>query len=230
MHSLSKLDRKTAKSEPKTKDLPDQPAPVKARRPDPLTVVVQSPRISVDEIKAEQQRLQALIAQREHPHAADDHTEQLVTEPLDILKLLRSLVTHHDPVPKVEYRLLPYHTPSQLKAATGPVWRIELHGSKLGLEPLGIDVNGDVVIGRGADCDLDLAEYDAYEFGVSRRHALLRPANRHLFLMDMGSSNGTFYNMIPLGRGLTHALQDADVITLGKFNMTIKIIKQMNFD
>ena len=45
------------------------------------------------------------------------------------------------------------------------------------------------LIGRGADCDLRLADQD-----VSRHHCLLRFRGGEAILVDLGSSNGTYVN------------------------------------
>src|SRR5574341_713683 len=103
-------------------------------------------------------------------------------------------------------------------------WRIELHGLWSDSEPLGIDVLDDVVIGRGPDADLDLDGYGAYRQAVSRRHALLRPSQHRLHILDIGSTNGTTCKSIPLGRSMAYTVKGGDVIMLGLLTFTIHII------
>jgi diguanylate cyclase (GGDEF)-like protein len=52
--------------------------------------------------------------------------------------------------------------------------------------PLG---NLEVLIGRDADCDVELSDDS-----VSRRHALLRPSGGGFLAIDLGSTNGTYVN------------------------------------
>jgi hypothetical protein len=50
-------------------------------------------------------------------------------------------------------------------------------------------VNGPVVIGRAAECDISVPADE-----ISRRHALVKPTPDGLSVEDLGSSNGTFIN------------------------------------
>jgi len=111
-----------------------------------------------------------------------------------------------------------------------PRWRVQLHGLAPGKEPVGIEIIGDVVLGRGKKSepspDLDLDEYGALDKGVSRRHALIRPTRNRLFIIDLNSTNGTTHNMIPIGPGIARALANNDTVTLGNLTFTIKIVEQ----
>ena len=49
-------------------------------------------------------------------------------------------------------------------------------------------------------------------------------ATNHLYIIDLGSTNGTFHNGIPLGPGVARALKHNDTITLGRFSFTLKLI------
>ncbi len=126
------------------------------------------------------------------------------------------------------YLVLPAHLEEAARHEGLPRWRIELHGLPGDAPPLGLDICGDVILGRGTgnsgpDLDLD-AYYGASAMGVSRRHALLRPSERRLFLIDLESKNGTRCNTIRLGPGNAHALQPNDTVALGKFTFQVKIV------
>jgi hypothetical protein len=103
-------------------------------------------------------------------------------------------------------------------------WRIELCGLGHGIRALGFDILGDVVIGRGTQVDIDLEPFGASRNGVSRRHAMLRPTSLHLHLIDLNSTNGTYFNSVQLGRAATRAIRHDDVITLGALSCAIKIV------
>ncbi|MHB2022943.1 MAG: FhaA domain-containing protein, partial [Mycobacteriales bacterium] len=69
-------------------------------------------------------------------------------------------------------------------------------------------LNGDrIVLGRSPDCDLQLTDP-----GVSRRHAELRLLDGVFVLEDLGSTNGTLVNNVPVG---DRQLVSGDRIRLG---------------
>ncbi len=69
--------------------------------------------------------------------------------------------------------------------------------------------------------DVDLSPYQAYARGVSRLHAVLKREASHVFLMDLGSSNGTFVNGKRLLPRVDHAISNGDVVALGKLKIQI---------
>jgi hypothetical protein len=71
--------------------------------------------------------------------------------------------------------------------------------------------------------DLDYTAYGAMRHGVSRRHALLKPGVRNLFLVDQGSTNGTWVNGQRLAPGREYPLADGDRIELGALSMELRI-------
>ena len=60
--------------------------------------------------------------------------------------------------------------------------------------------------------DIDLSPYQAYARGVSRLHAVLKREASRVFLMDLGSSNGTYVNSV---RTASQVLVPGDVIQFG---------------
>lgn len=111
-----------------------------------------------------------------------------------------------------------------------PKWRVELHGLMAERQPVGLDILGDTVIGLGksdgAPPDLDLAAFDAARKGVSRRHALFRPTRNRLYIIDLGSTNGTKCNALPVGLGVATEVKDNDTVTLGNLTFTVRIISR----
>ncbi|MGF1507609.1 MAG: FHA domain-containing protein [Chloroflexi bacterium] len=94
---------------------------------------------------------------------------------------------------------------------------------------LGLVIYDDVVMGRGSDSgksmpDVDLTNLDAKQLGVSRRHALIRPTGRNLFLIDLGSTNGTYVNTIPVSKGMAQAIRTADTVSLAGLIFEVEIV------
>jgi hypothetical protein len=124
------------------------------------------------------------------------------------------------------YRVLPKKIEEE--AARNPLltrWRIEIYGLGAETVPLGIDVCGDIVLGRSQqDADVDLNSYRAIDHGVSRRHAMLRPSNNKLYLIDLGSTNGTRCNSVLVSGA--RAIMSQDIVSLGNLTFQIKIVDQ----
>jgi pSer/pThr/pTyr-binding forkhead associated (FHA) protein len=62
---------------------------------------------------------------------------------------------------------------------------------------------------------VDLSDYDAWESGVSRRHARIYTAEGRFWLEDAQSANGTFLNEEYLAPGQFRPLRAGDLIKLG---------------
>lgn len=80
-------------------------------------------------------------------------------------------------------------------------WVVLPDGSRLGMldEPL--------TVGRLPDCEIQLTDPN-----VSRRHAQLRRQGESVTIIDLGSTNGTKVNGVPVRQ---HRLIPGDVITVG---------------
>lgn len=93
-------------------------------------------------------------------------------------------------------------------------------------EPLIIEIgDGNFAVGRmdsatGRKVDIDLTRYGALQKGVSRLHAaFFRGDDDTLYLVDAGSSNGTFLNGHQLPANEASPVNNGDEITLGKLRM-----------
>jgi pSer/pThr/pTyr-binding forkhead associated (FHA) protein len=95
---------------------------------------------------------------------------------------------------------------------------------------LRLEVVADTVVGRvGEDTmppHLDLGEHFKTAKGISRRHALLRPTDTDLFLIDLGSTNGTFLNEKRLPPRMAQKVSDEDIITFANFHLKIMFVSQ----
>ena len=90
--------------------------------------------------------------------------------------------------------------------------------------PLPLMDQNEFTIGRGSDGqlvmpDIDLTSYRAYEYGVSRIHALLKKTKEKVIIMDLGSSNGTYVNGVRLTPESEYILSQGNVISLGKLKI-----------
>jgi hypothetical protein len=111
----------------------------------------------------------------------------------------------------------------------GPAWRILFHVTGVQTSTVGLDVWRVTVLGRADQMsafrpDLDFAPLGAMRHGVSRRHALIRPGDEMLYLIDQNSTNGTWVNGQRLLPGREFPLTDGDVIELGALRMTLRIV------
>ena len=70
--------------------------------------------------------------------------------------------------------------------------------------PLGTD---EIVVGRGSDCDIQI-DRDS----VSRRHARVYRVDEQWFVEDLGSTNGSYINDVPIQRS---PLRDGDFVKIG---------------
>ena len=85
-----------------------------------------------------------------------------------------------------------------------------------------------VIIGRsdaqtGFKPDVDLMRYNARKHGVSREHACMYLRGQCLYLMDLGSNNGTFINRQRLIAHHAQALQQGDVLRLGLLEIQVQL-------
>jgi len=124
-----------------------------------------------------------------------------------------------------EALVLPAHAASKASRATQARWRVSLVSFDLSHPVVGVEVRGEVVIGRAAGDthpDLDLAAFNADAYGVSRKHALLRPEGEALWLVDLESTNGTFANGATVKPSQPYPLADKDIIALGRLQFLVR--------
>jgi K+-sensing histidine kinase KdpD len=131
-------------------------------------------------------------------------------------------------VPEIEYQQIPLRGEA---AENKSVWRVQLEFPQEPENRMGLDINGEIVLGRDLDDDngVDLKQFDASSLGVSRRHLMFRPTASHLYATDLGSTNGTMRNGRSIGVRTPYPLVDGDTITLGKLRLILRIIERPRF-
>lgn len=71
---------------------------------------------------------------------------------------------------------------------------------------------------------IDLTRFGAAELGVSRKHAQLLIEAGDVFLVDMGSSNGSRLNGKTLKANQPYRLRDGDEMELGQLRIVIRLL------
>src|SRR5437660_7650459 len=76
-----------------------------------------------------------------------------------------------------------------------------------------IELTADAMtVGRGSSCQIQVTDA-----GVSSKHAKVYCENNQFYVMDLGSTNGTYVNDKDVDR---QALEDGDVVTFGMTKAT----------
>jgi hypothetical protein len=207
---------------------PESPAPVDQ---EPIKPEPEQP-ARADNIDSEQERLMRAVTGKLMEKGEHNATTRLTKADLEML------MTHQGAFglrvgDAQSYQVLP--TAMAAEAAKNPQmlrWRIEFSSIGVQSDVVGLDICGDVVLGRAGgkedDPDFDLTPYQAAEKGVSRRHALLRPSANKLYLIDLESTNGSRVNSVPVTGA--KALADQDSISLGNLVFLLKIIDTRSSD
>lgn len=88
---------------------------------------------------------------------------------------------------------------------------------------------GRFVEGQVITPDVDLNNYEAYDMGISRLHATIRinPEKEKVFVIDLGSANGSSVNGYEIPANSEVPLNHGDVLSLGKFNMKVILPQDM---
>lgn len=149
-----------------------------------------------------------------------DHIKKVTSELSD--EFLREQLNFS---PDIVYHPVPKGTPAVGEAQ----WRIRLDLAYDSAVRVGLDVYGEVVLGRGQEAvafDAIFRAFNVDQMGLSRRHAAIRPTETHLYLVDLGSTNGTGLNGTSIGVNTPYALNHGDLIRLGRLEFTIYFIRQ----
>jgi pSer/pThr/pTyr-binding forkhead associated (FHA) protein len=95
------------------------------------------------------------------------------------------------------------------------------------LEEITLDEDQSVIVGRvdlgtGFRPGVDLTPYDAQKRGVSREHIRLHLKDQHLYVTDLGSSNGTVLGGTRLTPQQPVMLHNGDELLLG--GLAVKVL------
>ena len=74
--------------------------------------------------------------------------------------------------------------------------------------------------------DIDLAPYEAFEKGISRRHAALVQYKGAVHIMDLDSMNGTFVNSNRVPSQMAVAVASGDILTFADLKLRILSISR----
>ncbi|HEX6387310.1 MAG TPA: GAF domain-containing protein, partial [Anaerolineae bacterium] len=126
----------------------------------------------------------------------------------------------------LSYRPVPDDTISAGSGSERPVWRVRFDPLSAPEKRFGLDINGEVILGRGNDAPdlVDLTPCNADKLGVSRRHLALRPTPTNLFVVDLGSTNGTWRNGHSIGVNTPYSLVDGDTLAIGGLQLIVHIV------
>jgi DNA-binding response OmpR family regulator/pSer/pThr/pTyr-binding forkhead associated (FHA) protein len=119
-----------------------------------------------------------------------------------------------------------------MSAETPDMWVVELYSQHMD-KSIQFKVNGPVVVGRqvqGEDNqpDIDLSQFDAEAFGVSRRHLKLEVQNERLMVTDLSSGNGTLLKGNRLTPETAYAIQSNDSLQFGRLILTLNVLVSPN--
>ncbi|EKD88355.1 MAG: FHA protein [uncultured bacterium] len=84
---------------------------------------------------------------------------------------------------------------------------------------------GRAVEGQSILPDVDLSAYEAFSLGVSRMHVSLRILNGDVYVMDLGSSNGTKINGQKIVQHVEYSISHGDLVTLGRLKVQVLLIR-----
>ncbi len=112
-----------------------------------------------------------------------------------------------------------HHKQADISQSQAMAFQILDGGQLLSLSGRNEFTIGRVSEGQTIMPDIDLTEYRAYEYGVSRLHAVLKKNGDKVSIMDLGSSNGTYVGGVRLQPESEYPLFHGSVISLGKLKI-----------
>jgi pSer/pThr/pTyr-binding forkhead associated (FHA) protein len=96
--------------------------------------------------------------------------------------------------------------------------KVRAKSLRLKFKDRSINLNKLITIGRDERSDICIKDDPL----ISRQHALLEKEGEYYYIMDKGSTNGTYLNNNPLPKCERVRISSGDVITVGKTSLTIQ--------
>ncbi len=116
---------------------------------------------------------------------------------------------------------------TQSLVETPHVWQLRLELSYNPSVTYDLTLEDDLTIGRepSEDTVAIFPTVDTADLGLSRRHVMLRPTASVLYLVDLGSTNGSRLNTRLLGANIPYPLMNGDMVTLGRLEFIVRILQ-----
>jgi len=93
------------------------------------------------------------------------------------------------------------------------------------LKPYYVHIYKELIIGRPADATLesilDLSDLDAFNMGVSRRHAMIRRTESAYEVVDLSSRNGTWLNAERLVPNKSYPFASGSQLRIGQMRLLV---------
>jgi hypothetical protein len=92
-------------------------------------------------------------------------------------------------------------------------------------KPYYLPVDNEIIIGRKTETSteaiLDLSDLDAFNMGLSRRHALIRRTDSGFEVMDLSSTNGTWLNAERLFPNKPYPFASGSQLRIGRLRLFV---------
>ena len=101
----------------------------------------------------------------------------------------------------------------------------------IGDQQIMLDITDTIIVGRYIEGDdpnvpmLDLAPFDGYQQGVSRRHATITRQDTFLYVEDHGSTNGTRINGFQLTPRRKYRLRNGDRVEFSRLMTVFNFVR-----
>lgn len=89
--------------------------------------------------------------------------------------------------------------------------------SKIKFGSTSVEISKKIIIGRDPSCKIRFAE----DTMISRKHAEIEQIDQHIYLKDLGSTNGTYVNKQPIQPKKRVKLKSGDIVYLGSQRLKI---------
>lgn len=146
---------------------------------------------------------------------SDDTIKRLTTE-------LREDMRREADTKKTAY----FHSEEETVSDEAHVWKLRLELSRDPAVTFDLSIDQEVVIGRDETDEIRaiFPTVDAEGLGISRKHAMFRPTATVLYLLDLGSTNGTRINTRPLGVNTAYPVMNGDMVAIGRLEFIVRIV------